>query len=278
MTPDGWGPLGYEFMQRGFLAALMVGILCSVVGCYVVVKSMAFIGDAVAHAILPGIAVAYLLDVNLTLGASVAGVLVALGIHFLTRHGRLREDTAIGIIFTAALALGVAMISSIRNSAVDLTHILFGNVLGVSNQDLWMTGLLAVVVLGIILVLYRQFLVIAFDPVLAVTLKLPVNRLNLGLMILLSLTVVVSIQTVGVALCAALLVTPPATAAMFTKRFPAMMAVSALIGSMSCLAGLAISFYLNVPSGSAIVLTATAVFLIALVVRRMSHRIPQPVV
>ena len=133
-------PLAYSFMQRGLLAALMVGILCAVIGCYVVLRSMAFLGDALAHAILPGVAVAYLLQGNLILGALVAAIIVALGIGWITRGGTIREDTAIGILFAAALSLGVVLISSIRSYAVDLSHILFGNVLGVSEGDLWLTG------------------------------------------------------------------------------------------------------------------------------------------
>lgn len=143
-------PLTYAFMQRGLLAAILVGIICAVIGCYVVLRSMAFLGDALAHAILPGVAVAYLIGGNLLIGALAAAVLVALSIGFLSRRGDLKEDTAIGILFSAALALGVALISSIRTYAVDLSHILFGDVLGVTPTDLWLTAGLGVVVIGLV--------------------------------------------------------------------------------------------------------------------------------
>lgn len=255
-------PLTYGFMQRGLLASLMVGVLCAVIGCYVVLRSMAFMGDALAHAILPGVAVAYLLNGNLLIGALVAAVIVALGIGFFTRQGTLKEDTAIGILFAAALALGVALISTIKTYAVDLTHILFGNILGVSVGDLWLTGGLGVLVLLTILLLYKEFMVISFDPVLAATLRLPLEWLRNLMLILLALTVVVSLQTVGVGLVAAMLVTPGATAYLLTRRLPTMMAVAAAIGAFSSLAGLYLSFYANIASGAAIVLVATAIFML----------------
>jgi manganese/iron transport system permease protein len=255
-------PFGYEFMQRGFMASLMVGILCAVVGCYVVLRSMAFIGDAMAHAILPGVAIAYLLKGDLMVGALVAAVIVALGIGYFTRQGTIKEDTAIGILFAAALSLGVAIISTIKSYALDLTHILFGNVLGVGTNDLIVTAVLGLIVLATIAALYKEFLVISFDPVLAATLRLPAEGLRNLMLILLALTIVVSLQTVGVGLVAAMLVTPGATAYLLTRRLATMMVVAALIGGFSSIMGLYISYYINIASGAAIVLTATAVFFV----------------
>lgn len=255
-------PLAYSFMQRGLIAAVMVGILCAVVGCYVVLRSMAFIGDAMAHAILPGVAIAYLFDGNLLAGALVAAVIVALGIGLFSRGGTIKEDTAIGILFAAALSLGVALISSIKTYAVDLTHILFGNVLGVSTGDLWVIGGLGALVLLAVLLLYKELLVVSFDPVLAATLRLPVELLRNLMLIMLALTVVVSLQTVGVGLAAAMLVTPGATAYLLTQRLPAMMLIAALIGAFSSVVGLYVSFYVNIASGAAVVLTATVIFLL----------------
>ena len=254
-------PLAYEFMQRGFLASLMVGVLCAIVGCYVVLRSMAFMGDAMAHAILPGIAIAYLLKGDVLIGALVAAVIVALGIGFLSRQGTIKEDTAIGVLFAAALSLGVALISTIKTYALDLTHILFGNVLGVSINDLGLTAILGFVVLATILFLYKEFLIISFDPVLAATMRLPAERLRILMLILLALTIVVSLQTVGVGLVAAMLVTPGATAYLLTRRLPMMMIVAALIGAFSSIAGLYVSFYINVASGAAVVLIASLIFL-----------------
>jgi len=258
-------PLTYEFMQRGLLAALLVGVLCAVVGSYVVLRGMAFLGDALAHAILPGVAIAYVINGNLLIGALAAAVVVALLIGFFSRQGTIREDTAIGIWFAAALSLGVLLISTIRTYAVDLTHILFGNVLGVSPSDLLITAVLSVFVLGTIGLLYREFLVISFDPVLAATLRLPAEWLRIFMLILIALTIVVSLQTVGVGLVAAMLVTPGAAAYLLTRRLPSMMIVAALIGAASSLIGLYLSFYLSVASGAAVVLTATVIFLLAFV-------------
>ncbi len=255
-------PLQYTFMQRGLIAAILVGILCSVVGAYVVLRGLAFLGDALAHAVLPGVAIAYLLGGSLIFGALVAAVGIALLIGAFSRQGTIKEDTAIGILFTAALALGVALISSIRTYAVDLSHILFGNLLGVSSADLWLTAGISVLVLLTILVFYRQFLVISFDPVLAATLRLPGEFLRNLMLILLALTIVISMQSVGVGLVAAMLVTPAATAYLLTRRLPVMMGLSALFGAISSLIGLYLSYYANIASGAAIVLVATAFFLV----------------
>jgi ABC-type Mn2+/Zn2+ transport system permease subunit len=255
-------PLSYAFIQRGLLAALMVGVLCSVIGCYVVLRSMAFLGDAMAHAVLPGVAVAYLLGRNLTLGALGAALVVALGVGLFSRRGMIKEDTAIGVLFAAALSLGVVLISSIRTYAVDLSHILFGNVLGVSSLDLWLTAIIGAIILLSILVFYRQFLVISFDPVLAATLRMRVGLFNNLLLVLLALTIVISMQTVGVGLVAAMLVTPAATAYLLVRRLPTMMVLSGLFGGFSSLVGLFASYHLNVASGAAIVLTTTLIFLL----------------
>jgi manganese/iron transport system permease protein len=256
-------PLQYSFMLRALAASIIVGTLCAVMGTYVVLRGMAFLGDALAHAILPGIAIAYLLGGNLLLGALAAALVIAVGIGFFSRQGIVKEDTAIGILFAAALSLGIALISSIRTYAVDLSHILFGNVLGVSAADLWMTGGLGLLILTTVVVLFKPFLVISFDPVLAATMRLPANLLQMLMLILLALTVVVSLQTVGVGLAAAMLVTPAATAYLLTRRLVPMMVTSALLGALSSVIGLYASYYINVVSGAAIVLTATLFFLLA---------------
>jgi manganese/iron transport system permease protein len=245
------------------LASTLVGVLCAVVGCYVVLRGMAFLGDALAHAILPGVAIAYLFNGNLLLGALIAAVIVALLIGILSRQGTIKEDTAIGILFAAALSLGVLLISSIRTYAVDLTHIMFGNVLGVSTSDLIATAVLAVIVLGFIVVFYREFLVMSFDPILAATLRMRAERFRSLMLILLALTIVVSLQTVGVGLVAAMLVTPGAAAYLLTRRLSSMMIVAGCIGAVSSVIGLYLSFYLSVASGAAVVLTATMIFLLA---------------
>lgn len=255
-------PFALGFMQRALAASVIVGVVCAVIGCYIVLWSMAFLGDALAHAILPGVAVAYLVGANLLAGALVAGLIVAVGISFLSRSATIREDTAIGIFFAAALALGVVLISTMDTYAVDLTHVLFGNVLGVTGTDLAISGALAVGVLVAISLLYRQLLVLSFDPVLGRTLGLRTHALRTGFFLLLAVTIVLSLQTVGVALVAAMLVTPPAAAYLVTRRLPAMMVVSALIGVASAIIGLYVSYYVNVASGGAMVLVATTFFVV----------------
>ena len=193
----------------------------------------------------------------------VAAVVIALSIGLFSRQGTIKEDTAIGILFAAALSLGVALISSIKTYAVDLSHILFGNVLGVSAADLWLTAGLGLLILLAVFLFYKPFMVISFDPVLAATLRLPAELLRYVMLVLLALTVVVSLQTVGVGLAAAMLVTPAATAYLLTRRLGSMMLISAALGALSSIIGLYLSYYINIVSGSAIVLTATAFFLLA---------------
>lgn len=259
-------PFALGFMQRALAASLIVGVLCSIVGCFVILRAMAFLGDALAHAILPGVAVAYLLGVNLLAGALVAVIVVALGIGALSHRGGLKEDTAIGILFAAALALGVVLMSTVRSYATDLTHILFGNVLGVGAGDLWLTGSLAIVVLAVIVVFFKELQLATFDPILAHVIGRRPELLRVGMLVFLALTIVVSLQTVGIGLVTAMLVTPAAAAFMLTRRLSAMMAIAAVIGALTSVAGLYVSYYLDVASGAAIVLCATAVFAVVYVV------------
>ncbi|HEY63777.1 MAG TPA: metal ABC transporter permease [Caldilineae bacterium] len=260
-------PLRYTFMIRGLVAAILVGTVCAVVGTYVVLRGMAFLGDALAHAILPGVAIAYLLGGGaqgpLFWGGLAAGIGTALGIGAISREGEIKEDTAIGILFAGMFALGIALISSVRSYTVDLTHFLFGNVLGVTNQDLYLTAAFGGLVLLLVLAFYKEFLVISFDPILAETLRLPDTFFHHLLLVMIAITIVVSLQTVGIALMVAMLVTPAATAYMLTRRLPVMMALGALIGSGSGIVGLYLSYYMNIASGAAIVLTCTALFLLA---------------
>jgi manganese/iron transport system permease protein len=261
-------PLSYAFMLRGMLAVVMVGIVCATVGTFVVLRGMAFFGDALAHAILPGVAVGYLVSGGergpvFWWGLGTA-MLTAVGIGAIGKGAKVKEDTAIGIIFAGMFALGIALISSVRSYAIDLAHFMFGDVLGVSAQDLWLTGILGAIVLLTIVALYKEFLVLAFDPILARTLRLPSGFLHYLLLILIALAIVVSLQTVGVALMVAMLVTPAATAYLLTQRLSTMMILSALIGALSGLVGLYLSYYVSIASGAAIVLVCTACFGLAL--------------
>ncbi len=260
-------PFSYPFMIRGLIAALTVGLVCAVLGVYIVLRGMAFLGDAIAHAILPGVAVGYLISGGgnqlwLLLGGLVAGVLTALGVGVISKGG-IREDTAIGVLFAGMFALGIALISTVRSYTIDLTHFLFGNVLGVSNSDLWVITIAGGLVVLIILAFYKELQVLSFDPLLAKTLRLPVTFLNNLLLLLIALTIILSLQTVGIALMTAMLVTPAATAYLLTRRLGAMMTLSATIGVISAISGLSLSFYINIASGPAIVLVCTTFFLLA---------------
>jgi manganese/iron transport system permease protein len=265
-------PLQYDFIVRALLAAIVVGAVCSILGVYIVLRGMAFLGDAMAHTILPGVVAAFLLGWPLAVGALIMGVLTALGIGVLTERTSLKEDTAIGVIFAGLFALGVAMLSLRGNYSIDLAHFLFGNLLGVSTADLLLTAALGGVVLLLIFLFYKEFLVLSFDPLLAETLRLPTKFLNYLLLILIAVTIVVALQVVGVALMLAILVTPAATASFLTRRLPSMMAVSAAIGVFSGVVGVYASYYLNIPSGPAVVLVATSIFLVVLAFAAVRER------
>ena len=265
-------PLQYDFIVRALLAAIVVGVVCSILGVYIVLRGMAFLGDAMAHTILPGVVVAFLLGWPLAVGALIMGMLTALGIGALTERTALKEDTAIGVIFAGLFALGVAMLSLRGNYSIDLAHFLFGNLLGVSSADLSLTATLGSAVLLLIFLFYKEFLVLSFDPLLAETLRLPTRFLNYLLLILIAVTIVVALQVVGVALMLAILVTPAATASFLTRRLPSMMAVSAVIGVFSGVVGVYASYYLNIASGPAVVLVATLIFLIVLAATAVRRR------
>jgi len=260
-------PLQYGFMMRGLAASIMVGVVCATVGTYVVLRGMAFFGDALAHAILPGVAVGYLVS-GVARGplfwwALGTAILTALGIGAVGKETRIKEDTAIGIIFATMFALGIALISRTQSYAVDLAHFLFGDVLGVSTGDLALTAGFGGLVILTIVALYKEFLVISFDPILASTLRLPSSLLNYLLLVLIAVTIVVSLQTVGIALMVAMLVTPAATAYLLTRRLPLMMGLAALLGAAAGVIGLYVSYYLGIASGAAIVLVCSAFFLLA---------------
>ena len=251
-------------MLRGMVAAVIVGIVCAIVGVYVVLRGMAFLGDALAHTILPGVAAGYLIGGGargpLFWWGMMAGVLAALGIGAVSRSARLKRDTAIGIIFAGMFALGIALISSVRSYSVDLAHFLFGDVLGVSISDLLRTGIFGGLVIILIVLFYKEFLVLSFDATFAATLRLPARVLEYLLLVLIAVAIVVSLQTVGVALMVAMLVTPAATAYLVTRRLPYMMVLAAAIAAFSGVVGLYLSFYSGIASGAAIVLTCTAIF------------------
>jgi manganese/iron transport system permease protein len=275
---DGWMALAYNFdrlflkpleialLVRSMEASIIVGIVSGVIGTYVVVRGMAFFGSALAHSILPGVALMYQRmegrTDNLFWGGLFAGILSALGISYLTRHEKVREDTAIGVVFAAMFALGIAMISRMSDYTGDLAHILFGQILGVSESDLRLILAFGLIVLALVALFYKEFMIISFDPTLARTLRLPAELFRTLLLIMIAVTIVVSLQTVGIALMSALLVTPAATANLLTKRLFPMMIVSAGLGASASVIGFYLSYHQDIATGPAIVLTATAFFVV----------------
>ncbi|MBA2448397.1 MAG: metal ABC transporter permease [Chloroflexi bacterium] len=269
-------PFQFAFMQRALAATVIVGVLCAVVGAFVVTKGLGFIGDGVAHASLLGVAVAYTLGQNIYLGAAITAVATALSINFLSQRARLSMDTAIGVIFAFAFSLGVVIMSRVRNYTVDLFSFVFGNVLGVGVDDLVLIGAAGLLVVGLIALLYKELFFVAFDPVMAEASGLPVARLQYLLLALLGVTVVVAMKAIGIVLVVAMLITPAATATLLTRRFHQIMLVGAGLSAVASVLGLYLSFYANVASGGAIVVMSTAIFLVVLVSTELSARRARP--
>jgi manganese/iron transport system permease protein len=257
-------PLGYDFFVRALVASALVGVACAIVGSFVVLKGMSFIGDAVSHAAFPGIVIAYLVGAPIILGGAIAAIGTALGIGAITRRSGLRSDAIIGVLFAGMFALGVAIFSSIPNYVGDLFHFLFGDVLGISVGDLAALTLLVFGLLLVLRLLWKELLFSTFDPLGAGAAGLPVRRLDDLLLILIAVTIVISLQAVGIVLVVAMITTPAATAQLLVKRFTAMIQVAAIIGVSSAVVGLYVSYSLDIASGAAIVILETLLFLIAL--------------
>jgi manganese/iron transport system permease protein len=257
-------PLRYEFFIRALVASTLVGVICAVVGTYVVLKGISFIGDGISHAAFPGIVAAFILQIPFYLGAAVAAVLTALAIGFVSRRGFLRMDTAIGVLFAGTFAFGVFLFSTIKGYVADLFSFLFGNVLAIGASDLIALVVLGVIVLAIIAALWKEFLYATFDPLGAEASGIPVARLEYLLLALVALAIVVSLQAVGIILVVAMIVTPAATAQLLTTSFGRLMQLAVLLGVVSSIVGLYLSFWLNAASGATIVLVETAIFVAVL--------------
>jgi manganese/iron transport system permease protein len=259
-------PLQLGFMQRGLVAAILVGIVCAVMGAFVVLRGLAFIGDAVSHAAFPGLVIAFLLGIPLYVGGAVAAVTTALAIGWVARKGRLRFDTAVGVLFAGMFALGIALFSTIDDYVADLFSYLLGNVLGITAGDIVQVAVLGAIVLAVVFILRKEFLYASFDPAGAAASGLPVQWLDYLLLGLIGVTIVVSIQTVGIIMVVAMLVTPAATAELLVNRFWDLVRVAIAVAVVSAVVGLYLSYYLNIASGASIVLVETLCFAIALLV------------
>jgi manganese/iron transport system permease protein len=254
-------PLQYGFMQRSLVEAIIVGIICAVVGSYLLVQRLALLGDAISHSVLPGLAIAFILNINLFIGAFVAGLLSTVFINLIRARSNIKEDAAMGIVFSAFFALGITLITVIqKDNKIDLNHFLFGNILGVTVNDIRDTLIIASIVIITVIILYKELLFYTFDKLGAQATGLPVQWLDLGLMILMGLTIVASLKAVGVILVLSLLITPAATAYLLTKRLHQMMFVGVGIGVISSITGMYLSYFYNLPSGPAIVLVASGIF------------------
>ncbi|MBC1290359.1 metal ABC transporter permease [Listeria booriae] len=258
------GLMQYEFLQKALLTSVIVGIVSGVIGSFIILRGMSLMGDAISHAVLPGVAVSYMLGVNFFFGAAAFGVIAALGIGFVNQNSRIKNDTAIGIVFSSFFALGIIMIS-LAQSSTDLYHILFGNVLAVRNSDMWITLVIGAVVLLLVGLFYKELLVSSFDPVMAESYGLKVRVLHYFLMTLLTLVTVASLQTVGIILVVAMLITPAATAYLLTNRLLVMLFLAAGFGALSAVIGLYFSYMYNLASGASIVLAATVLFILVFV-------------
>jgi manganese/iron transport system permease protein len=251
------------FLPKALLVAVISAIVCGVVGCYVVLRGMAFIGDAVAHAVFPGLAIAFVTGGSLVLGGTLAGVATAVLVAVFSQNRRLREDAIIGVFFVAAFALGIVIISRAPGYAGSLQQFLFGSITGIPDRDLYVVAGSALLVLGIVLLLHQRLVTISLDRETARALGLAVFWLDLVLYVLVTLAVVISVQTIGNILVLALLITPPATARLLTDRLPVMMLLAPAIGALGALVGMWISWSWDYPTGGTIVLVLTAAFLLA---------------
>ncbi len=255
--------LAYGFMQRALIAGTVIGAVCALIGVYVVLRGMSFIGTGIAHASFGGVALGFLLGINPTLSAIAFCLLVAWGIAWVSQSGKIREDAAVGIFFASTMAFGILLIGLMQGYNVELFSFLFGSILAVTRTDVWMTLGLGALVLVLVGLFYKELLFITFDAEMARVLGLPATALYFLLVSLIALTVVISIKVVGIVLVSALIVTPAAAAWQLTDRFGVMVVLSVAFGVFSTVGGLFLSFWLNTASGATIVLLSTAIFFLA---------------
>ncbi|AKL93454.1 metal ABC transporter permease [Staphylococcus capitis] len=263
--------LSYQFLNRALITSILVGIVCGTVGSIIVLRGLSLMGDAMSHAVLPGVALSFLFNIPMFIGALVTGMIASLFIGFITSKSKTKPDAAIGISFTAFLATGVIIISLI-NSTTDLYHILFGNLLAITNQSFWTTIIIGMSVLTLIVVFYRPLMISTFDATFSRMSGLNTTLIHYFVMLLLALVTVASIQTVGIILVVALLITPASTAFLISKQLYSMMIIASLISIISSITGLYFSYIYNVPSGATIVICTFTIYVITLAITRMNNR------
>lgn len=257
-------PLHYDFMVRAIVISVLVGIVCALLSCFLVLKRWSLMGDALSHSVLPGVVVAYVLGLPFSLGAFVFGLTGVLSIGYIKQKVRIKEDAVIGIVYTTLFALGIVLISKVPSN-VDLMHVLFGYVLGISNFDAIQTIIISMIVAAVILTLRRSFLLYCFDPSHARAIRLKINFYHYLLLVLLALTVVAAVQTVGIILVIAMLIMPGAIAQLLTDRFDHMLIISVLVSILACISGAYASYYMNISTGGAMVLVLAIEFIITFI-------------
>lgn len=259
------GLYDFHFLQNALITAVVIGTVSGTVGCFIILRGMSLMGDAISHAVLPGVAISYILGINFFIGAILFGLFASVIITFIKNNSVIKVDTAIGITFSSFLALGVILIG-IANSSTDLFHNLFGNILAVQDIDKWITIGVSVVVLCVIALFFKELLLTSFDPVMAKAIGMKVNFYHYMLMVLLTLVAVTAMQSVGTILIVAMLITPAATAYLYANSLKTMIFLSSTLGAVSSLLGLFIGYTFNIAVGSSIVLTAAIIFTISFII------------
>lgn len=256
--------MDYAFLQKALVTSVMVGIICGVIGSFIILRGMSLMGDAISHAVLPGVAISYIFGFNFFFGAVISGLVAALGIGYVSQNSRIKNDAAIGIMFSTFFALGIIFITMVKSSS-DLYHILFGNVLAVRSSDMWITFFIGVFILFIVFVFFKELLVSSFDPTMSQAYGLPNRVIHYLIMTLLTLVTVASLQTVGIVLVVAMLITPASTAYLLTNRLSVMIGLAVIFGTLSSIIGLYYSYIYNLASGATIVVVSTIFFLLAFI-------------
>ena len=256
------GLLNFHFLQNALITALVIGIVGGAVGCFIILRGMSLMGDAISHAVLPGVAISFILGINFFIGAIIFGLLASTMITYIKSNSIIKSDTSIGITFSSFLALGIILIG-VANSSTDLFHILFGNILAVQDMDMWITIIVSLLVLATITIFFRPLLLTSFDPILAKSMGVKVTFYHYLLMVILTLVSVTAMQSVGTILIVALLITPAATAYLYANSLETMILISSALGALASFLGLFIGYSFNIAAGSSIVLTSALFFLIS---------------
>lgn len=264
-------PFQFPFMQNAFLIGLIVSVPTALLSCYLVLKGWALLGDAISHAVLPGIVLAYIAGIPMIIGAFAAGMIAALATGYLSQNSRVKQDTVMGVVFSGMFGIGIVLYVSVDTNA-HLDHILFGNILGVGSQDLWTAGLISLWVAGAVLLKWKDLLLHSFDPAQARAIGLSVNLLHYGLLTALSLTIVATLSAVGLILAIGLLVAPGAIAFLLVRSFGKMLAVSVLVCAGSMVIGTYLSFFIDSAPAPTIILVMTALFIAAFVKKQLQTR------